>query len=162
MRQGITAVLALVAGLLAGAVLAAPRPGDEALWKELQAILNSRAAALQRGDVEAWTKSWAPGYVMDQVDGTRLDRRQAEAALRRSLATLATVKKVTLSIERLERRGSDVVLMVKHGISGVAPARGGGSPRSVWSAGTAEQTWTRGPDGWILRRVKQRTNKSTL
>jgi hypothetical protein len=124
--------------------------------REIQSRIDESIEAGQAKDLAAELHYAAPTLTVKLVDGTVLDRRQIEEAMKRDSAwVLAVSDQTTVTIQCLELKGKEAVPVTEQHFVRTVPDRKDGSPHELITNVTHEETWAYGKDGWLTQRVKE-------
>ena len=124
--------------------------------REIQSRIDESIEAGQAKDVAAELHYAAPTLTVKLVDGTIFDRKQIEEAMTRDSGwILAVSDQTTVTIQCLELKGKEAVLVTEQHFVRTVPDRKDGSPHELITNVTHKETWAYGKDGWLTQRVEE-------
>src|SRR5262245_57918738 len=91
----------LLAALLVAGWGAAARADDASAQKELQAACDKLVQALKNKDAKTVISFYAPDYMGKRLDGTTVTREQQEAQIKRQLAAIKSIQRLSLKIDKV-------------------------------------------------------------
>lgn len=151
-------VLAAAAGIAqnpAGCT-AARTDQERFVQREIQERIDESIEAAEARDLAARTHYFVPGLTLNLVDGTVLNRKQLEKGMKRDTDWILTVSDQTsITIECLELKGRQAVLLTNQHFVRTVPDRRDGGPHELITDVTHRETWVYTSAGWMTERIEE-------
>jgi hypothetical protein len=124
--------------------------------REIQERIDESIEAAEANDLSAKTHYFAPGLTLKLVDGTVLDRKQLEEGMKRDSEWMLSVSDQTsVTIECLEMKGSEAVLITDQHFVRTVPDRKDGGPHELITNAKHRETWAYTKAGWLTERIEE-------
>jgi len=156
---GVAAVLSAQGGCAATAPAARPSEAQLAsIRAELEATFAARRRAYEAEDLATLVGQVAPDYVAIRPDGSRMNRDDLAAYLRRNLERWVRITRWSNEIESLRMDGGNAVVDMRQQVARIQVVDG--REAEVESRVLQTETWTPTPDGWKLLSVRDERDMS--
>jgi hypothetical protein len=131
---------------------------DQERWvrTEIQERIDESIEAAEARDLPAMMHHFAPDLTLKLTDGTVLDRKQIEEGMKRdSDWILAVSDQTTVTIQCLELKGAEAVLITDQHFDRTVPDRKDGSPHELITNVRHRETWVYTQSGWLTKRIEE-------
>jgi hypothetical protein len=124
--------------------------------EEIQSRIDESIEADEAKDLAAKLHYAAPDLTVKLVDGTVLDRKQVEEGIKRDSDWILSVSdRTTITIECLELKGKEAVLVTEQHFVRTVPDRKDGSPHELITNVEHRETWVYTKAGWLTKRIDE-------
>jgi hypothetical protein len=126
--------------------------------REIQSRIDESIEADEAKDLVAKMEHSAPDLTLKLVDGTVLDRKQIEEGVKRDADWILSVSDQTnVTIECIELKGKEAVLITDQHFVRTVPDRKDGSPHELITHVKHRETWIYTQKGWLTKRIDELT-----
>jgi hypothetical protein len=124
--------------------------------QEIQSRIDESIEADEAKDLVAKMEHSAPDLTLKLVGGTVLDRNQIEEVVKRDADWILSVSdQTTVTIECIELKGKEAVLITDQHFVRMVPDRKDGSPHELITSVKHRETWIYTQNGWLTKRIDE-------